>query len=423
MTADGSAPEGKFVVTISTKPPQASVDEQGHVVDPSRRRPPPPARRGGAARTAGCGEPARPRRPAPLLRLPRRSIRRSGGHGATRPSETGLAAECAGSSRSGDFDQPVFVAQPPGEHDDLYVVEKTGRVILVRDGEPWRAAVPRPQPARSAAAASRGCCRSRSRPDYERSGRFYVDYTDTSGDTRIESSSGAPSPTRRCADPATRREVLHVDQPFSNHNGGLLLFGPDGHLYIGLGDGGASRRPDAKRPEPRHAARQDPSHRPAALRRRPRTRSRESNPFVGRPGRAARDLRLRAAQPVALLVRPPQRRAGDRRRRPGPLEEVDLVAAQRLGGRELRLVGVRGHPALQRRPARARTRFPRARVSARRRRLRGHRRLCRPRRGLRSLYGRYLYADFCRRRAAQLPGRARAAGARRPARWAFGCRS
>ena len=71
-------------------------------------------------------------------------------------------------------------------------------------------------------------------------GRMYVHFTNTAGDTRIIEfvmAGGRPNT-------GTRREILAVDQPFSNHNGGQILFGPDGFLYIALGDGGSGNDPD-----------------------------------------------------------------------------------------------------------------------------------------------------------------------------------
>jgi glucose/arabinose dehydrogenase len=79
-------------------------------------------------------------------------------------------------------------------------------------------------------------------PDYAQTGRFYVNYTDTSGDTRIVRYLVGANPDRAQADSASL--VLLVEQPYGNHNGGHLEFGPDGMLYVGLGDGGGSGDPD-----------------------------------------------------------------------------------------------------------------------------------------------------------------------------------
>ena len=80
-------------------------------------------------------------------------------------------------------------------------------------------------------------------PDYETNGFFYVNYTDnTGGDTvvaRYSVSAGNPN----VANPASALKLLEIDQPFSNHNGGQVLFGPDGYLYIGMGDGGSGGDP------------------------------------------------------------------------------------------------------------------------------------------------------------------------------------
>ena len=70
--------------------------------------------------------------------------------------------------------------------------------------------------------------------------KLYVDYTDTAGNTQIDEYAMTAS---RTANPATRRNLLSVTQPFANHNGGQLAFGPDGMLYIALGDGGSGGDP------------------------------------------------------------------------------------------------------------------------------------------------------------------------------------
>jgi glucose/arabinose dehydrogenase len=138
----------------------------------------------------------------------------------------------------GDFNQPLYVAQPPGDRRDLFVVEQTGRIQILRDGH--RAS--RPFLDLSGAVS---CCGEQGllsvafAPNYRKSGLLYVDYTDAAGDTRVvEYRRSSSDPLR--GDPASRRVVLRVPQPFSVHNGGLLLFGPDHLLYVGLGDGGAA---------------------------------------------------------------------------------------------------------------------------------------------------------------------------------------
>src|SRR5919106_1683187 len=148
----------------------------------------------------------------------------------------------------GEFEQPLYVAQPPGESRDLYVVEKGGRIVVVEDGKP--ASEPFLDLSGEVSTGSeQGLLSMAFAPDYSRSGRFYVNFTDTQGDTRIqEFRRAADGPGR--ADPDTRRELLRIDQPFENHNGGLLLFGPDDLLYVGTGDGGAAGGPMRHRQDP-----------------------------------------------------------------------------------------------------------------------------------------------------------------------------
>ncbi|MFK7935062.1 MAG: sorbosone dehydrogenase family protein, partial [Saprospiraceae bacterium] len=75
-------------------------------------------------------------------------------------------------------------------------------------------------------------------PDYANNGYFYVNYTNNAGHTVVSRFSvSADDPDS--ADPDSEQILMTVEQPFSNHNGGDLLFGPDGYLYIGMGDGGA----------------------------------------------------------------------------------------------------------------------------------------------------------------------------------------
>ena len=136
--------------------------------------------------------------------------------------------------RVGTFRNPVFVTSPPGDRRRLFVVEQGGRVMIQRDGR----TLSRPfldLTGRISTGGERGLLSLAFAPDYSRSGRFYVYYTARDGALRIVEY------RRRSAGRARRgsaRVVLSVPHPANNHNGGLLLFGPDGMLYAGLGDGG-----------------------------------------------------------------------------------------------------------------------------------------------------------------------------------------
>lgn len=79
-------------------------------------------------------------------------------------------------------------------------------------------------------------------PRYAENGFFFVNYTDRNGHT-VVSRFHVPQSTPNRADPASEQQILFVEQPFSNHNGGAIQFGPDGYLYIGMGDGGAGGDP------------------------------------------------------------------------------------------------------------------------------------------------------------------------------------
>jgi hypothetical protein len=142
----------------------------------------------------------------------------------------------------GEFDQPLYVTQPrSGDAGHIYVVEQCGRVLRVPlgGGEPETFL---DISDRVSCGTEQGLLSVAFAPDYARSGLLYVDYTDTEGDTRVvEYQRDDDEPSR--VDPDSARELLFVDQPYPNHNGGLVVFGPDGRLYIGLGDGGSADDP------------------------------------------------------------------------------------------------------------------------------------------------------------------------------------
>jgi glucose/arabinose dehydrogenase len=134
------------------------------------------------------------------------------------------------------------VTQAPGDRRDLFVVEQTGQVeVLTPNGTSSTPFLDlRDQ---VSCCGEQGLLSIAFDPAYERSGLVYADYTDKAGDTRVvEYHRSSTNPLT--ADSSTRRVVLRVPQPFVNHNGGLLMFGPDNLLYIGLGDGGSEGDPD-----------------------------------------------------------------------------------------------------------------------------------------------------------------------------------
>jgi glucose/arabinose dehydrogenase len=143
-------------------------------------------------------------------------------------------------AKVGDFDEPVYVTQPPGSG-DLYVVEREGTVRIVRGGEVVSSPALDISDEVSADGEEQGLLSVAFPPDYQSSRVAYAYYTGNDQDQHVVGFSvgGDGSFDRDSA-----RELLHMDDFASNHNGGLLLFGPDGHLYIGTGDGGIADDPE-----------------------------------------------------------------------------------------------------------------------------------------------------------------------------------
>jgi glucose/arabinose dehydrogenase len=186
----------------------------------------------------------------------------------------GLADVTVGLRKIAALEQPLALTVRPGDP-ALYVAQKTGIVVAIRDE------TVDPDPVVDltgdvSLGGEQGLLGLVFSPD----GRHaYVNYTDTNGDTHITEF----AMRNGTVDPGSRRDLLFVDQPFSNHNGGHLAFGPDGYLYIGLGDGGSGGDPNGNgqslsvllgkmlRINPRPSG-SEPYGVPA------------DNPFVGRPG-------------------------------------------------------------------------------------------------------------------------------------------
>jgi len=146
---------------------------------------------------------------------------------------------------AGGFAAPLNIVQDPTNRSVQFVVEQAGRIRAIRAG----AVVPGEFLNLSNTIRSggeQGLLGLAFAPDYASSGRFYVNFTNRDGHTVIARFRRSSDPF--VADPASRFDLKLggnplVFQPFANHNGGNLTFGPDGFLYIGLGDGGASNDP------------------------------------------------------------------------------------------------------------------------------------------------------------------------------------
>jgi glucose/arabinose dehydrogenase len=128
------------------------------------------------------------------------------------------------------LDSPVHVTAPRGETRRLYVVEQEGRIRVVQGGRITGTLLD--IRSRVDCCGEQGLLSLAFHPRYSRNRRYYVNYTDP--DTRVVEYRGARA----------LRTLLTVDQPYSNHNGGQNAFGPDGRLYVGMGDGGSGGDPE-----------------------------------------------------------------------------------------------------------------------------------------------------------------------------------
>jgi glucose/arabinose dehydrogenase len=215
--------------------PREHTLHDSHPADPRRRRPAAPGelyrRAGGplglaglAALTAlGCGG-SEPMPPAPP------------GGNEDPPTAIRLVQVAAG------LTSPVHLASPPGD-DRLFVVERRGRIRIIEGGQLRSDPFLDITQDVGSDGSEQGLLSVAFHPQYASNGFFYVNYTDRNGDTRIERYTvSAADPNR--ANPASAKLVLGIDQPpYRNHNGGLLVFGPDGMLYAGMGDGGSAGDP------------------------------------------------------------------------------------------------------------------------------------------------------------------------------------
>src|SRR3989454_12559816 len=141
------------------------------------------------------------------------------------------------------FTLPVHLAAPPHDVNRLFVVEQDGAIKIIKSGR----TLPQPFPDirdRVRSSGERGLLSIAFHTDYASNRRFFVYYTEATGDLVIaEFASSATDPD--VADPGSERRLLVIPhRKYDNHNGGQLFFGPDRYLYIGTGDGGGGGDPD-----------------------------------------------------------------------------------------------------------------------------------------------------------------------------------
>lgn len=156
---------------------------------------------------------------------------------ASLPDPAGYSWELAAEGLA----RPVGLANAADGSGRLFIIEQEGVIRILQDG--FLAAEPfldiRGQVTREG--NEQGLLGLAFHPDYPQNGYFYVNYTDLNGHTVI--SRFRVSADTNLADPSTELRLMQVKQPYANHNGGGMAFGPDGYLYIGLGDGGLAGDP------------------------------------------------------------------------------------------------------------------------------------------------------------------------------------
>jgi glucose/arabinose dehydrogenase len=158
------------------------------------------------------------------------------GPGDPAPAPSGLGLDTIASG----FVSPVFLTAPTGDTARLFVVEQSGAIRIIRNRTVLTAPFLDLTDSVSTG-GEQGLLGLAFAPDFASSGEFYVSYTRQGGNSVVARYRVSADPD--LADPTSGSTILGVTQPYSNHNGGMIAFGPDGYLYFGLGDGGSGGDP------------------------------------------------------------------------------------------------------------------------------------------------------------------------------------
>ena len=218
----------------------------------------------------------------------------------------GDSADAAGGGRLelrrvGGFALPVHVEDAPGKPKLLFVVEQRGTIAVLRKGrelaKPFLDIRNRVR-----TSYEEGLLSVAFDPDYRRNRRFFVYYVNGAGNIQVDAFKGKrDKPTRASA--SSRRTLIVIGHPGeSNHNGGQLQFGPDGYLYLGTGDGGGGGDPGENAQDPESLLGKLLRIAPLAA-----AATIAAVEPVRQTAGTRRGLLDRAAQPVAVLLRPRQR--------------------------------------------------------------------------------------------------------------------
>lgn len=143
---------------------------------------------------------------------------------------------------TGGLNDPLLALSPPNDFDRMFILEQnTGQIRIFKAGMGLLGTPFLDINAISSSGGERGLLGMAFHPDYANNGYFFINFTDNGGNTVVARYTVSANPD--IADAGSGQSILTAGQPFSNHNGGHLAFGPDGYLYIGLGDGGSAGDP------------------------------------------------------------------------------------------------------------------------------------------------------------------------------------
>lgn len=148
------------------------------------------------------------------------------------------------------LERPVFVIEPDDGSERLFILEQPGRIQIVEEGELLDESFLDLTDVTGVTANERGLLGLAFHPDFAENGYFYVNYTQSSDGDTIIARFSVSEDDPNLADRDSEFVIMEIDQPFSNHNGGMIAFGPDGYLYIGMGDGGSGGDPDGNGQNP-----------------------------------------------------------------------------------------------------------------------------------------------------------------------------